>query len=32
MEEIETNNFNLNIARYISMAVGDNEIDLVASH
>ncbi len=28
MPEIEKNNFNLNISRYISTAVGEEEIDL----
>ncbi len=28
MEEIEKNDFNLNISRYISTAVGEDEIDL----
>lgn len=32
MEEIEKNDFNLNISRYISTAVGEEEIDLVANH
>jgi type I restriction enzyme M protein len=32
MEEIEKNDFNLNISRYISTAVGDAEIDLKATH
>lgn len=30
MEEIEKNDFNLNISRYISTAVGEEEIDLAA--
>ena len=30
--EIEKNNFNLNISRYISTAVGEKEIDLAATH
>lgn len=32
MEEIEKNDFNLNISRYISTAVGEEEIDLDATH
>jgi len=32
MEEIEKNDFNLNISRYVSTAVGDAEIDLAATH
>lgn len=28
MDEIEKNDFNLNISRYISTAVGEEEIDL----
>ena len=32
MAEIEKNDFNLNISRYISTAVGEAEIDLVATH
>jgi type I restriction enzyme M protein len=32
MEEIEKNDFNLNISRYISTAVGEAEIDLSAIH
>jgi type I restriction enzyme M protein len=32
MAEIEKNDFNLNISRYISTAVGDEEIDLEANH
>ncbi len=32
MEEIAKNDFNLNISRYISTAVGEAEIDLVATH
>jgi len=32
MEEIEKNDFNLNISRYISTAVGEAEIDLGATH
>ncbi len=32
MEEIEKNDFNLNISRYISTAVGEAEIDLTATH
>ncbi len=32
MEEIEKNDFNLNISRYISTAVGEEEIDLEAMH
>jgi type I restriction enzyme M protein len=32
MAEIEKNDFNLNISRYISTAVGEAEIDLVAVH
>jgi type I restriction enzyme M protein len=32
MAEIEKNNFNLNISRYISTAVGEEEIDLAATH
>ena len=31
MDEIEKNDFNLNISRYISTAVGDAEIDLEAT-
>ena len=31
MEEIEQNDFNLNISRYISTAVAEEEIDLVRS-
>lgn len=31
MEEIERNDFNLNISRYISTAVGEEEIDLTAT-
>ena len=30
--EIEKNDFNLNISRYISTAVGEDEIDLVENH
>ncbi len=32
MEEIEKNDFNLNISRYVSTAVADKEIDLGAVH
>jgi type I restriction enzyme M protein len=32
MSEIEKNNFNLNISRYVSTAVGEEEIDLEATH
>jgi type I restriction enzyme M protein len=32
MAEIEENDFNLNISRYISTAVADEEIDLAATH
>ena len=32
MAEIEKNDFNLNISRYISTAVADAEIDLAATH
>jgi type I restriction enzyme M protein len=32
MAEIETNDFNLNISRYISTAVDEEEIDLSATH
>ena len=32
MPEIEKNDFNLNISRYISTAVGEIEIDLAATH
>ena len=32
MAEIEKNDFNLNISRYISTAVGEAEIDLDANH
>jgi type I restriction enzyme M protein len=32
MDEIEKNDFNLNISRYISTAVGEEEIDLGATH
>jgi type I restriction enzyme M protein len=32
MAEIEKNNFNLNISRYISTAMGEEEIDLAATH
>ena len=32
MDEIEKNDFNLNISRYISTAVGEDEIDLGATH
>lgn len=32
MEEIEKNDFNLNISRYISTAVGEAEIDLADNH
>ena len=31
MEEIEKNDYNLNISRYISTAVGEAEIDLEVS-
>jgi type I restriction enzyme M protein len=32
MPEIERNDFNLNISRYISTAVGEEEVDLAATH
>lgn len=32
MEEIEKNDFNLNISRYISTAAGEEEIDLGKTH
>ena len=32
IEEITKNDFNLNISRYISTAVGETEIDLAATH
>lgn len=32
MDEIEKNDYNLNISRYISTAVGEAEIDLAATH
>ena len=32
MAEIEKNDFNLNISRYISTAVGEEEVDLAATH
>ena len=32
MEEIETNDFNLNISRYVSTAKQEVEIDLSATH
>jgi len=32
LEEITKNDFNLNISRYISTAVGETEIDLAATH
>jgi type I restriction enzyme M protein len=32
MAEIEKNDFNLNISRYISTAVAEEEIDLAATH
>ncbi len=32
MDEIKKNDFNLNISRYISTAVGETEIDLKATH
>jgi type I restriction enzyme M protein len=32
MAEIEKNDFNLNISRYISTAIGEDEIDLDATH
>ena len=32
MDEIEKNDFNLNISRYISTAVGEEEIDLAKTH
>ena len=32
MAEIEKNEFNLNISRYISTAVGEAEIDLATTH
>ena len=31
MDEIEANDFNLNISRYISTAMGEDEIDLSAT-
>lgn len=32
MDEITKNDFNLNISRYISTAIGEAEIDLAANH
>jgi type I restriction enzyme M protein len=32
MEEIEKNDFNLNISRYVSTAEAEEEIDLAAVH
>ena len=32
MEEIEKNDFNLNISRYVSTAQAEEEIDLAAVH
>jgi len=32
MDEIEKNDFNLNISRYISTAVAEEEVDLLATH
>lgn len=32
MAEIEKNDFNLNISRYISTAVGEAEVDLQATY
>ncbi len=32
MDEIAKHDFNLNISRYISTAVGEEEIDLAATH
>lgn len=32
MSEIVKNDFNLNISRYISTAIGEDEIDLGATH
>ena len=32
MEEIETNDYNLNISRYISTALAEEEVDLAAVH
>jgi type I restriction enzyme M protein len=32
MEEIERNDFNLNISRYVSTAEAEEEIDLKATH
>jgi type I restriction enzyme M protein len=32
MDEITKNDFNLNISRYISTAVGEEEIDLAATN
>jgi type I restriction enzyme M protein len=32
MDEIKKNDFNLNISRYISTAVGEVEINLAATH
>jgi len=32
LEEIEKNDFNLNISRYISTAVAEEEVDLLATH
>ena len=32
MKEIEANDFNLNISRYVSTAEAEEEIDLAATH
>ena len=32
MEEIEANDYNLNISRYVSTAEAEEEIDLAATH
>jgi len=32
MEEIEKNDFNLNISRYVSTAIAEEEVDLAAVH
>ena len=32
MKEIEANDFNLNISRYVSTAEAEQEIDLAATH
>jgi len=32
IKEIETNDYNLNISRYVSTAVSEPEIDLAATH